>query len=185
MTTLLSAIEKRRARRALSDKPIPPDTLARILTAATYAPSCFNNQPWRFLAINAEEAREKAGDGLLDGNYWARNAPAFILVITKPDLDCRLQYERDYAYFDVGLAAQNLMLQATHEGLIAHPIAGFKPPILKEAFNIPDDHTLLTVIILGFPGDDTHLNDKHREAEYSDRSRKPENDVICYNTWTV
>ena len=47
-------IETRRARRGLNEKAIPEDVLARIMTAATYAPSCFNNQPWRFLIANRE-----------------------------------------------------------------------------------------------------------------------------------
>lgn len=183
MPEFLHEIETRRARRALDERAVPQEVVTRMMTAATYAPSCFNNQPWRFVVVQSADALEKAKTGLTDGNYWAKKAPLFVLVITKPDLDCQLKYEREYAFFDVGLATQNLMLQAVKEGLIAHPIAGFKPPILKEAFDIPDDYTLLTVVVLGFPGDDSHLNDKHRESEHSPRSRKPQDEVIMYNAW--
>lgn len=183
MTELLHEIEIRRAKRALSEQKIPEDTIQRIMTAATYAPSCFNNQPWRFVVINAEAALEKARSALSDANYWAKKAPLLVLVITKPDLDCQLKDRRDYALFDVGLATMNLVLQASKEGLIAHPIAGFKPTQLKESFGIPEDYILITIVVIGFPGDESHLNAKHLELEHSARARKPETEVIMYNTW--
>jgi len=183
MTELLHEIAIRRAKRAISEEKVPEDTIQRIMTAATYAPSCFNNQPWRFVVVNEEETLEKARTALPDANYWAKKAPLLILVVTKADLDCQLKDGREYALFDVGLATENLMLQAVKEGLIAHPIAGFKPVKLKEEFGIPEEHTLITVVVIGFPGDESHLNEKHLESEHSERDRKPESEVIMYNTW--
>ena len=183
MSEILVQIETRRARRALSEKPIPEETLARIMTAATYAPSCFNNQPWRFLVVNRERELEIVKENLSRGNYWAQKAPVIVLVFTKPDLDCRLSDNRDYAFFSTGLAVENLILQATAEGLIAHPIAGYKPLPLKEAFGVDPEMILLTLVIIGYPGDEAHLNDDHRELEHSPRDRKPEDQVILYNRW--
>ncbi len=183
MAELLYELSIRRARRAINEKKIPEDTIKRIMTAATYAPSCFNNQPWRFVVINEEEVLEKVRTALSDGNYWAKKAPLLILVVTKPDLDCQPKDGREYALFDVGLATENLILQAVKEGLIAHPIAGFKPVKLKEEFGIPEEYTLITVVVIGFLGDEFHLNEKHLELEHSERSRKPESEIIMYNVW--
>ena len=183
MGEIIPQIEKRRARRALSEKPISDEILGRIMTAATYAPSCFNNQPWRFLVVNRDRELEIVKNNLSGGNYWAKKAPVIVLVFTKPELDCRLSDKRDYAFFSVGLAVQNLILQATEEGLIAHPIAGYKPLPLKEAFNVDSQMILLTLVIIGYPGDEAHLNDNHREQEHSARDRKPEEQVILYNRW--
>jgi nitroreductase len=180
---ILAEIETRRARRALSEKPIPEDILARIMTAATYAPSCFNNQPWRFLVVNRERELEIVKENLSSGNYWAKKAPVIVLVLTKPDLDCRLSDSRDYAFFSTGLAVETLILQATKEGLIAHPIAGYKPLHLKEAFGVDSEMILITLVVIGYPGGEAHLNDKHRELEHSTRERKPEDQVIMYNRW--
>jgi len=184
MQALLDVIEKRRARRALSEKPVPEEVMRRVMKAATHAPSCFNNQPWRFVVLTGEQELAKARNGLSSGNYWAKKAPVIVLAVTKEDLDCRLSQGRDYAYFDLGQAVQSMILQATSEGLIAHPIAGFKPAAIKEAFSIPEDHVLLTLVIIGYPGDDSHLNEKHRELEVSERSRKPDREVIGWNRWT-
>ena len=184
MHKLLKEINERRAKRALSHESISADTLARIMTAATYAPSCFNNQPWRFLVVTQSDALAKAHDALTDANYWAKKAPVLVVIMTKLDLDCQLSDGRDYAFFDCGLAAQNLFLQAVKEGIHAHPMAGFDPFVVKKAFDIPDNFTVLALIALGFPGSDAHLNEKHLKGESSPRLRKPEKDVICYNEWT-
>ena len=185
MSKMITEIETRRARRALSEKPIPEEVLDRIMTAATYAPSCFNNQPWRFLVVNREKELEIVKNNLSGGNYWAKKAPVIVLVFTRPDLDCRLSDNRDYAFFSTGLAVESLVLQATKEGLIAHPIAGYKPLPLKEVFGVDSDMILITLVIIGYPGDEAHLSDKHRELEHSARDRKPEDQVIMYNRWVA
>jgi hypothetical protein len=80
-------------------KKIPLDVVGRIMTAATYAPSCFNYQSWRFIVVLDEE---------------------FIVI---------------------------------------------------------------TLVAVGYPGDDAYLNEKHQQLEHSPRIRKPESEVICYNAW--
>jgi nitroreductase len=184
MTELLKEIDERRANRAMSESPIPADALARIMAAATYAPSCFNNQPWRFVVINAPETLAKARSALTDGNYWAKKAPALVVVATRSGLDCQLSDGRDYAFFDCGLATENLLLQAVKEGLYAHPMAGFDPPLVKTAIGIPDDYTVITLVALGSPGSDAHLSKKHLQGEKMARTRKPDAEVISYNAWT-
>lgn len=183
MAELLTQIEARRANRALSEEKLAADTLERIMTAATLAPSCFNRQPWRYLVATADEALAKLHTALSEGNYWATHAPALVVVATKTDLDCQHSDSRDYAFFDCGLATQNLILQAVKEGLYAHPMAGFDPLVVKEAFSIPAEYTVLTLVALGRPGSGSYLSDKHTQAENSPRKRKPEDEVISYNAW--
>ena len=183
MENLITEIEIRRAKRALSEKKIPDEIIRRIMTAATYAPSCFNNQSWRFLVATDDGALEKVHGALSSGNYWVKKASVVVVVATKPDIDCQLSDRRDYALFDCGLATENLMLQSFKEGLYAHAIAGFDPLKVKDAFNIPDEYIVITLVAVGYPGDDASLNDKHKELEHSRRIRKPEAEVISYNAW--
>jgi len=183
MENLINEIEIRRAKRALSEKKIPDEIIRRIMTAATYAPSCFNNQSWRFLVATDDGALEKVHGALSGGNYWVKKASVVVVVATKPDIDCQLSDRRDYAFFDCGLATENLMLQSFKEGLYAHAIAGFDPLKVKEAFNIPDEYIVITLVAVGYPGDDASLSDKHKELEHSRRIRKPEAEVISYNAW--
>ena len=184
MTHLLKAIEQRRAKRAFSGKKIPEENTSRILTAATYAPSCFNNQSWRFVVVNEDRPLNKLHDALSSGNYWMKKAPVIVIVATKPELGCQLSDRRDYAFFDCGLAVENLMLQAVSEGLYAHAIAGYDPLKVKQSFSIPEEFIVITLVAIGYPGDDEHLNEKHKELEHSPRNRKPESEVISYNSWS-
>lgn len=183
MKELIPEINSRRAKRALSDKRIPDEIIRRLMTAATYAPSCFNNQPWRFLVVKDEEALKKIHGALSAGNYWAKSAPVVVVIASKPEFGCQLSDRREYALFDCGLAAENLMLQSFKEGLYAHAMAGYDPSKIKAAFRIPDDYIVITLIAIGYPGDDAALNEKHRELEHGPRNRKPEKEVICYDAW--
>ena len=184
MPTIIEEMTTRRARRAFDEKPISPEVLDRVFNAAILAPSCNNKQPWRFLACTEGAALESARDVLLSGNYWARKAPVIVIVTTRDNLDCELNDDRHYALFDTGMACMNLMLQATREGLYAHPMAGFDPAIAREKFGIEDETRVVTVIALGYPGDDTHLNEKHLASETSERTRKPVEEVFQLNEWT-
>lgn len=58
MEGLLNEIDIRRAKRALSEEKISEEVVKRIMTAATYAPSCLNNQPWRFLVVTEDDKLE-------------------------------------------------------------------------------------------------------------------------------
>ena len=183
MSKLLAEIETRRARRALDERPVPEEVLLRILTAAALAPSCNNNQPWRFLAVRRTEELQKVREHLSGGNYWAKKAPVVVAVLTQPELDCRFDDRRDYALFGTGLATGNLLAQATREGLIAHPIAGFKPVPIKEALGVPPELILITLVILGYPGEESGLSEKHRVQEHAPRERKPLTEVLRYERW--
>lgn len=180
---LIKAIGDRRARRALDNRSIEPDVRDRILQAATLAPSCGNSQPWRFIAVEGQASLAALKECLEGGNYWGRPAPLIIAVVTNPEWDAKLDGNRDYAYFDTGMACMNLMIQATSEGLYAHPIAGFKPFAAKEVLGIPAEHTLLTLIICGYPGSDAGLNDRHKESESSERTRKSQDQIVALDHW--
>jgi nitroreductase len=183
MKELIHEINIRRAKRALSDKKIPDEIIHRLMNAATFAPSCFNNQSWRFLVVTDDESLNKIHDALSKGNYWVKKAPAVVVVATKLEFGCQLSDRRDYALFDCGLATENLMLQGFKEGLYAHAIAGFDPFKIKAAFHIPDEYIVITLVAVGYPGDDGSLSDKHRELEHSPRDRRSQSEVICYNSW--
>jgi nitroreductase len=182
---LIQEITERRAKRAIDSAPVSRDVIRRILDAAVLAPSCANNQSWRFLVVDKKEKLDAVAACFADGNYWAKKSTALVFALTKPELGSVLDDRREYALFDTGMACMSLMLQATREGLIAHPIAGFSPVKVKNALGIPDDYILITIIVLGFAGDKDTLNEKHREAEDSPRMRRPFEEAACFNTWKL
>jgi len=183
MNNLVQEIDNRRAYRSLSVDPIPEDTIQRVLQAATLAPSCYNNQPWRFVAVRDPVTLEAIKAQLSEGNVWAKTAPLIILACTKASLDCRLDEGRDYAFFDLGLATMNLMLQADHEGFVAHPIAGFNPKKTKAACKVPSEYVIVSLIICGKRGENSTLADWQIEREKGARQRKPITENCFIDTW--
>ncbi len=180
---IISEIEERRSFRALSEDALADEVVERLLRAATLAPSCFNSQGWRMIAVMGERLGALK-EALSANNKWATRAPLIVVMATKPSLDCRLDYGRDYAYFGLGMAAMNLMLQATREGLYAHPIAGYSPAKAAKAVDLPEDLVPLTLIIVGKPGSSELLSEGHLEKERSPRDRKPLFEVAFRDSWT-
>ena len=174
-------IDARRAKRALSTEPVPQQDVDLLIQAAHLAPSCFNSQPWRFVIIDEEETLAAVKDAMPKGNYWTAPAPVIIAVTSRRDLDCTLSDDRDYFLFGCGMAVGNLMIQATQMDLVAHPIAGYNPMKVKEILEIPKDYTLITLVIVGHPGDVSQLSDQHREIELGPRDRKPLSEVATKN----
>lgn len=183
MSSLVPAIEARRARRAVDSRPIPEDVLERVLHAATMAPSCSNNQPWRFVVLTESGPLSAVKDHLSSGNYWGKKSPCIVAAAARTADDCSLDDGREYALFDLGLATGNLILQAVEEGLIAHPIAGFFPVEVKRVLGIPAEYTLITLVLLGYPGSPESLSEKHRALEGAERIRRPSEEVVFRNRW--
>lgn len=184
MADIVPEIVARRAYRGIDPARVPEDTIDRVLRAATLAPSCSNNQPWRFVAISDSASLRDVKKHLTPGNYWAKTAPLIVAVCVDPDDDCRNSSRRDYGLFDAGLATQNLLLQAVREGLRAHPVAGFDPEPVKAILHVPDSSILIALVILGHPGETGELSEKHRLSEESPRKRMPESETIGYNAWS-
>jgi nitroreductase len=180
MKEIVEAISARRAFRALDERPVPDDVLGRILEASVLAPSCLNNQPWRFLVMREPQGLAKGREALSKGNYWAKKAPVLICIYTRKEDDCISSEGRDYALFACGLAAANLLIQATAEGLIAHPMAGYDAAAMKGAFALPADSIPIVLIALGFPGDESGLSEKHKLSEHAPRIRKPLKEVVVF-----
>ncbi len=173
-------IQARRAYRALSDEPLPREAVMRLVEAAHLAPSCFNNQPWRFVVATGPTL-ERVKAALPGGNYWAKTAPAILALCSHRDLDCKLSDGRDYFLYGCGMATGMLMVQATQMGLVAHPIAGYDPLAVKEALGIPLDYVLIALIVVGKRGDATSLSEKHRALELGPRDRKPVSSVLMWD----
>lgn len=180
---ILKEIEERRSYRGLSNKPVESEKVNQIMTAANLAPSCFNKQPWRYITVQSKEGLGKVQKGLNKGNSWAYNAPLFILVTTKDNLDCKIGDGRNYAEFDTGMSVFSLLVQAEKEGLLAHPIAGYDQEVLKNEFSIPDDIVLLTVLVVGYKGSDAALSEKQLDSEHGPRVRNSKNHWLSLEKW--
>ncbi len=182
-TRVLELLQNRKATRAIAERPVEPEKIEAILEAARLSASCANNQPWRFLVLNGDdrEALEKGREALSRGNYWAKAAPVLIFGYSKPDLDCQIGGVRDYYLFDLGMAVQNILLQATALDLVARPMAGFSPRKVREAFGFADEYKVMVAIAIGYEGDISALSEKHQEVSRAPRQRQPLEEMVSFN----
>ncbi|HDQ73523.1 MAG TPA: hypothetical protein ENN19_15720 [Chloroflexi bacterium] len=134
-TQILKLLHERKATRAIAGRPVEEEKVEAILEAACLSASCSNNQPWRFILLDGDdpEALAKGREALSGGNYWAKTAPILIFGYSKADFDCQIGGgTREYYLFDLGMAVQNILLQATELDLVARPMAGFSPKKVRE-----------------------------------------------------
>lgn len=171
---VIKAINERRAYRSLKPVRITEELIRDLARCAGLAPSCFNNQPSRFVFVYEHEALKNLHDALSKGNEWAHSASMIVVVFSKREDDCIIK-DREYHQFDCGLAAAFLILRATELGLVAHPIAGFSPRKTKEILEIPDEYKVITLIMIGTHSEeiDSILSEKQVEWEKKRPERFP------------
>ena len=141
-------IQKRRAYRSFEPVKITEELVRDLAEHTRLTPSCNNMQPWRFIFVYDPEVLKEIKGTVSKNNDWTGLSSMIIAVFTKPDFDCVIK-DRVYCLFDTGMATAFLILRAWDLGLVAHPIAGFDPAKVKTILKIPDEMTLITLVILG------------------------------------
>lgn len=180
---ILDEIMKRHSGRAFISKPISDEMLNSILEAGRWAPSCANMQAWNFIVIRDKDALAKAHDALSSGNTYAKAAPVMIIVAAKEDSGCG-SHGLPYFAVDIGLAVENMLLQAVHLGLMGHATAGWNEEQLKEITGIPKEYRIVTVIFFGYEGDlSTILGEVDKAKASRPRTRRELSEIVHWNKW--
>ncbi len=182
--TVKEVIENRRAYRAIEKVEITKVLIHDLARHAQLSASCFNYQPWNFVFVYEEEILEQIFNDLKEPNEWVKNASMIIAVFSKKDLDCVVGTSREYYLFDSGMATAFMILRGTELGLVMHPIAGYSHSKVKSVLNIPEDMTVITLIIVGKKGTDTSLlTEKQIETEKKRPSRKLMEEFVYLNKY--
>ncbi len=170
---LKQLIERRRAYRVVKPVTINDHIIQYLIWASKLAPSCFNNQPWRYVFVRSKDKLEKMRDALSEGNEWAYEGSLIVAVFSNKKDDC-IVAKRNYYLFDTGISAGFLIMAATDLGLVAHPIAGYSEKKAKEILNIPDHMKLITLIVIGEhdPEAVKKLNEDNQKKEMERPARK-------------
>lgn len=182
--TINPLIARRRSPRAYSDRKIDDTTLNTLFEAARWAPSCNNGQPWRFLYAHAGTP---AFDKLLQtadefNRQWAKNASVLMLSVAKRHFDHNGK-PNTYAWHDVGMAMQNLAIQATELGVIVHQMGGFNSAAARNTFGIPDGFEPVALTAIGYPGSKESLPESLRQKDDAPRVRKPVEEFVFEGEW--
>lgn len=168
--------------RAFSSEAIPDETLARIFESARWAPSSFNEQPWRYIVAKSAEERARFVGFLMEANQaWAKDAPVLIAVISKKTFSHN-NSPNPVSQFDAGCGWGYLSLAAAQNNLITHGMAGFDRDQAREVLGVPDDFDILAIIALGKHGDPSQLPEAVREREVPS-GRRPQNESVMEGTF--
>ena len=185
---VLDLIRRRWSPRAYDPvRDIPRADLLRIFEAARWAPSSFNEQPWRFVVAerrSTPEAFEALASALTARNQlWARQAPVLTLVALRAMFE-RKEAPNPHAWYDAGHAVALLTLQATDLGLSVRQMEGFDRAVAQTACAVPAGFEPVVVMAIGYAGDpDALVHDTHRESERLPRSRRPLEESVFEATW--
>ncbi len=176
-------LEARRSVRRFQARPVPHQTIERLLQAAAWAPSAHNRQPWRFVvltemqskqdlakAMGAEFRRDLLADGLPVAQVEAQversrqrllDAPAAILLCLDTGLEDiypdarRQQAETLMGVQSVAMAGENLLLAACSEGLAGVWVCAplFAPQAANQALDLPETWQAQGLLLLGYPAE--------------------------------
>ena len=168
-----SVVARQRACRSFSTDDVDDATIGRILTAATFAPSAENKQPWEFVVVRNEETRAAIGDlsrrawdargrAFSEGRLTAKmladvdqgatggvaNAPVNVVVCA--DVERGLEATIPSSIFP---AVQNLLLAAIALGLgtaLTTITTGFRAE-MQAILGLPDHVWPIALVPLGHP----------------------------------
>ena len=180
-TGILQTIMSRRSLRRYRPDPVPKALIEQVLSAAIWAPSAHNRQPWRFAVLRDAAEKEKlalAMGARLRRDLEADNVPADVIdadvsrsydrmtsapvltvvCLTMADMDNYPDEKRSHAEYimavqSVAMAGQNMLLAAHEAGLGACWMCAplFCPDVVRETLKLPVDWQPQGLITMGYP----------------------------------
>ena len=176
---VLPMLLERWSPRAFADRNMAATDLRTIFEAGRWAPSSYNEQPWRFfVGHKGSETYNKIQDSLVPSNRaWAKSAPVLVLGVAKTRFSHN-DTPNNYATHDLGAAMALMAVEATALGLAAHQMAGFDWVKARESFGIPETYAMGSVMAIGYQGELTDLPEKFQAQEQAPRSRKALSEIV-------
>jgi nitroreductase len=177
---MLEIISRRQSDRKYESRPVENEKLERIIEAARISPSANNAQPWKFIVVTDAEllagTSEAASSKLLGMNNFVAQAPVQIVIVReKSDILTRAGSavkKRDYSLIDIGIASENICLQAEAEGLGSCMIGWFDEKQVKKILGIPAARRVELIITIGYPA-----------GSKREKKRKPKEETVSFNKY--
>ena len=167
------------------DRLVPQDDLRSLFEAARWAASSYNEQPWSYIVATKEDPVEfgRLLSCLVEGNQaWAKAAPVLALGVVSLRFS-RNNKDNRAAVHDLGLAAGNLVVEATARGLSVHQMIGILPDKARELYEIPEHSEAWTALAIGHRADPATLPDTLKERDATPRERKPLSQFVFTGKW--
>jgi nitroreductase len=156
--SFLNLVKKRFSVRSYLNKPVPKETLLKILETAHFAPSAKNLQPWHFLIIQKKENLSKIHQCY--SRDWLKQAPAVIIACGDHNISWKRPLDnKDHCDIDLAIILDHLTLAAAELGLGTCWICMFDAAKCAELFDLPPNLEPIALIPIGYPT--VESNDRH------------------------
>ncbi len=133
MTTFKQLAEQRFSARKFTDAPITPSDLDYIKQCVQLAPSAVNKQPWKFVVIESEDAKQRIRQTY--NREWFSTAPLYILCLKNTSAAWMRRYDnKSHADIDLAIAIEHLCLAATDCGLGTCWVCNYHPDLVEQLF---------------------------------------------------
>jgi nitroreductase len=139
---VFEAVQKRKSQRSYLSKPVPRETLEKLLEAARLSPSANNIQPWHFVVVTDPNNRKTLSKGLYA--KFLKDVPAVIVLCGDEPAS------PEWYVVDVALAGENMVLAATEEGLGTCWVGSFEEDNVKSLLNIPESMRVVALLAVGY-----------------------------------
>ncbi|MBS3119975.1 nitroreductase family protein [Candidatus Woesearchaeota archaeon] len=165
--------------RAMTGEELPDEELMPLFEAARWAPSSFNEQPWRFIIAK----RNTPDFGrflqlLTPGNQaWCSNAAVLLLIVSKKTLSRNDAPNRVHD-FDAGSAWMSMALEGTGRGLVVHGMGGFDRERARTEIKVPDDYDVEAMVAIGRRKPDSQLTPEEKANQRISDRRPVEESVF-------
>jgi nitroreductase len=182
---ILEILSTRFSPYAFADRDVCEEDLRSLFEAARWAPSSYNEQPWSYVVATRRdpEAFARLLACLVETNQgWARHAPVLALGCTRERFQ-RNDRPNAAALHDLGLAAGNLLAEATARGLAVHQMIGILPDRARETFAIPEPVRAVTALAIGYAGPPERLPERLRPLDLAPRTRRPLSAFVFGARW--
>ncbi|MBD3676132.1 MAG: nitroreductase family protein [Planctomycetaceae bacterium] len=171
---------KRWSPRAMNGEPVAQSDLNRLLEAARWAPSTYNEQEWRYLYAHRDTDHwETFFSLLMEANQAWCDQAGVLLVIASHKTFSRNGKPNGVHSFDAGASFENLALQGASMDLVIHPMAGFNRNKAQQELLIPEDFHVDAMVAIGHPGDLASLPEGYVEMDRAPSGRKPIQEISC------
>lgn len=177
---LLELIGNRQSDRKYSNRPVEKEKIERLIEAGRLAPSACNAQPWKFIAVDDPELLKQlsvaASARLLGMNSFVDQAPFMIVIVREsPNFTSKVGAtikNKDYSLIDIGIATENICLQAEAEGLGSCILGWFDEKMVRKILSIPSGKRVELILTIGYS-----LSDKRQKR------RKSREEIVSFNKY--
>lgn len=164
--------------RSMTGESLSEDEFMSLFEAAKWAPSAYNDQPWRFLYTTRDSDHWDIFFDLLsdENKTWAKRAGVLVVMVSKTTFDYNGEPSRTHS-FDTGAAWQNLALEGARRGLVVHGIGGFDHERATAVLSIPSEYVIEAMAAVGVRASPNTLPPEMQERE-TPSGRKPLDDIV-------